>query len=294
MRIIGFGELEANFYFKNKIFEGINNGNEISLILANLSNTFNTSFYGVVGKDLLGNKLLNELCSIGMDISNVLELKKNTVKRFIDNNKTTIYCPFCDRVNTSIYDDYVFNDEVDSDDIFIVNKLDKDFCDKYKNKKYLYLNNTDYVLDFDLDDIKYFKDMFEIIYLSKEVYLYLKEKFLIDSYDLYEILSPKLLFIFKDKTGIDIIYNNEFIKKENLNYKEPLDISGSKEILFSEFIKNILEYKELNELIISKCFIKSLTLYNYVANHLGSLINIKGPIKSIDYNECICKNIIDK
>lgn len=298
MRIISYGDLYIDYYFRNNVLIGVCGGNIGCNILANLANSYETSIIGITGKDIQGNICIDSLNRLGVNTSQVKMLNTKTNIAFINRNGMNTTCPYCSRdlsYEDSLYDvDYV-KSNIMEDDIIIVDSVDEkslEVIENMNNRKFLYLHYLDNLMYLPLDEIvSLLSDKFELIQISSKVYNILKEKFKIDSMDLYELLNPKMLIIYKQEKGADIIYNNVLENKEFEENINIVDNSGSGEAFFSEFVKGSLKYEEWNEKNVSLTYMKASSSSRFILLNYGARIHLEPMYKINTYKECICKDI---
>lgn len=295
MRIVGFGDLYCDYYFKNNELIGVMGGKTNANIIANLSKYYDTSFIGVTTNDTPGLLTLKSLECLGVDVKNIKVIEGSCKKFFISEEGYTTVCPYCNRdlsykgIKTT-YE--MVLPHIKEDDILIIdslNDLSLNILKNVDNKAFLdigYLGNLRFLsLDEIIDMIE---SRFIIINMNERVYDYLKKKFSIDSQDLYDYFKCEVLIITRGKRGADIIYNDEFEKKEIENPSVEVDTNGAGDAFFSEFIHTYLEENEVNTKMISKAYIKASTLSRIVVSKLGARSHIL-PLKKItNYKECIC------
>lgn len=299
MRILSFDILKCNIYLKDGIASYIDIANSSFNILANLNKYFNTYFIGNYSDDIFGNISLKYFKELNIPYK-LNSLSSKTNLSFIDNNKKSEICPYCKRlcsrevkidekeiINEIKKDDYLIIDNLKQETINIISQLD--------NEMFLYLEHYDDIESLSLKEIcSMIANKFKIIFLKDEVYYYLKDKFLIDSYDLYEMFNPNIFVILRNIRGCDVIYQSEFLKKifEPINI---VDLNGSESALISEFIRTYIEEKNITNKMISKCLIRGQLSFNMCSKGIGSLNNIMKPYKIKEYDLCICSNItVDK
>lgn len=298
MRIISFGNLFCDYYIKDGSNIFVSGGKSNANILANLSKYFKCAFYGIKGNDQEGKISLKSLEEMNIETS-IRTINEETKTRFINGNVVSNICPYCKKEYGYDGNKMSLNDlegYIEENDYFVIDNLDEftiNVLNKYPNEAFLNLEEIDDIETFgfkELSDI--LKKRFNIICLNEEVYYYLKDKFLVDSYDLYDSFEPKILIINRSLRGCDIIYDNNFIKKtieEKIKY---VDLNGIGDAFFSEFVRTFIEEKETTEKMISKAFIRALTSISVCAKYLGARGHLIKPYKIKTYNKCICKDIV--
>lgn len=298
MRIVSFGNLYLDYYIKNGRVEGVSGGKTNANILANLSNRFECFFIGSCGSDTLGDLLIKDLNDLGIK-HKIKRVDKQSKAYFIDNNKYSTECPFCNR-EVGYHGEKLTVEEVLSnlleDDYLVIDNFHVLTCNVLKN------TNNRAFLDIGYDyDIRYrsldeltdiITDRFEIINMNDKVYRTFKNKFMLDALDLYELFNPKILIITKGKKGCTIVFDGEIIEKEIENPEREVDVSGAGDAFFSEFIASFLENPELDEKSISKTYIKANIKSRLVVKNLGARTHLKPLYKIKNYKNCVCENVI--
>lgn len=297
MRLIGFGDLYLDYYFKNDLLVGVMGGKTSANILCNLADTFETKYIGVVGNDTAGKICIETLNKLNIDTTNIKVIDEYTKKFFLNENGYDTTCPYCNRRlqyhGTKLdYQDVINN--INEDDYLIIDTINETSIEVIKNT-----NNNAFIDIGYLGDLKYMSldeiiellsNRFKIINLNERVYNYIKKKFDIDSQDLYEYLKPDILIITRGKRGSDIIYNGEFEKKEIENPVQEIDGTGAGDAYFSCFIKHFLTNNEINARTISLAYMKASTLSRRVVSLLGARTHLYPLIKVNKYKSCICED----
>lgn len=298
MRIISFGDLLIDYYFKKGILIGINGGKSNANILANLTPYYNTAFIGCVGNDILGEVAIDSLRVLGVDVEGIEKIDERTKRFFIENNEYSKICPYCSRESSYSglkYDKEFVLKQIKNEDIVVIDSTDEvtlDIVHTIKNKAFLDIGYIGSLFYMSINEMKkMFQDRFEIININENVYNKIKKKFAIDSMDLYEIFHPKILLITRGKRGCDIIANGEFIKKEIENPSIEVDTNGVGDAFFASFIHSYLENPEVNEKMISKAFMKAVTIAKKVVSNMGARTHLQPLYEISDYKECICREI---
>lgn len=299
MRIVGFGDLYLDYYLKNDILMGINGGKTSANIIANLSKNYETLYLGVTGNDIQGNIAIDSLKKLNIDVSNIRILDDYTKCFFIDGKKTARTCPYCDRKRG--YSDYkiTLNDVlpfIKEDDKLIfdaINDFNIELLNRIENDAFLdlgYVSDDMLIRGYDeLGDILYKK--FKIINMNERVYSFFKEKFGVDSLDLYDKFSPDILIITRGKRGADIIFDNNFVKKEIEHPAVEVEVSGAGDAFMAEFIKGYLSSSIVDEKMISQTYIKAQSKASIVVGLLGARAHLEPNYQIESYSECICQNI---
>ena len=296
MRIVSFGDLYCDYYFKNNELIGVMGGKTNANIIANLSKYYDTAFIGTTTNDTPGLLALESLKELGVDVTNVNIVTGSCKKFFIDESGYSQVCPYCNRdlsykgiksEKESIVpyikeDDYLVIDSLNEMTLSILHELN--------NPAFLdigYLVNLRFL---SLDEIvEMLEGRFKIININERVYNYLKKKFSLDSIDLYNYIKCDILIITRGKRGADIIYNGEFEKKEIEVPGVEVDTNGAGDAFLSEFIHTYLEEKEISPKMISKAYIKASTISRIVVSKLGARSHLIPLKKIINYKECICE-----
>lgn len=297
MRIIGFGDLYADYYFKDDILIGICGGKSNANIIANLSKYYNTAFYGCVGNDTAGNVAISSLEKLGVDVSNIKILDGHSKMFFIQDGEYSSECPYCNRRlsyhGLKCQREYVFP-YIEDDDVIVLDNMNSvamDIIHSISNKAFIDIGYLGNLLYSSLDEIiELLGNRFEIINMNERVYKALKKKFAIDSLNLYELLKPKILIITRGKRGADIIFDDILIKKEIDNPEIEVDTSGAGDAFFSEFIHIYLENQVVDEKMISKAYMKANALARTVISHLGARAHLEKLSKIDSYSYCICED----
>lgn len=298
MRIISFGDLYADYYFKENKLVGICGGKSNANILANLSKFYETAFIGCVGNDSIGDVAINSLEVLGIDCSNVRKIKEHTKIFFTDEKEYRQDCPCCNRRlsyrGLKCTEEEVLKN-IQTEDIIIVDNLNKvtlNVLKKVENKAFIdigYLGPLMYASFQELKEL--LGSRFEIINLNERVYNVLKKKFEIDSMDLYDALKPKVLIITRGKRGADILFNGDFLKKEVDTPAVEVDSSGAGDAFFSVFIHEYLSREEMDEKVISLAYMKAESLARQVVRHIGARTHLEPLYKIENYKGCICEEI---
>ena len=292
---ITFGDIYINYYFKNNLLDGVSLGKSNCIILANLSSYYKCKVLGVIGNNSLSNIALLDLGKLNIDHSNLQTIDEDIKGLFIQDNITDI-CPYCNRKYSyegSLIDvDNIINN-INPEDIIIVDNLSDETIEvinNIDNEMYLDLGNISSIKYMDIYELEELSGKFKIINIDAKVYGYLKSKFKIDSRDLYNILNPDILIVYKGINGCDILTKDDITTKE-MEGKNNNDMSGAREAFFAEFIHEYLSYKEIDDKVISNIFIKSFSKLLFVSNHNGPLTHLIPLNKVKNYHECICKDI---
>lgn len=298
MRIISFGNLYCDYYIKDGSNIFVSGGKSNANILVNLSKYFKCAFLGIKGNDQEGEISLKSLEDMNIYTS-IRTVNEKTKTRFIAGNVISNICPYCkkeygydgNKMTLSELDEHI-----GEHDYFVIDNLDEftlNVLNKYSNEAFLNLEDIGDIETYGYKElIDILRTRFNIICLNEEVYYYLKDKFLVDSYDLYDSFKPKILIINRLLRGCDIIFNDNFVKKtidEKIKY---VDLNGIGDALFSEFVRTFIEEKEITEKMISKAFIRSLTSISVCAKYLGARGHLIRPYKIKSYNKCICEYIV--
>lgn len=295
MRIVSFGDLYCDYYFKNDILQGVMGGKSNANILANLSKYYDTCYIGITTNDSAGILAKSTLEELNIDVSHINIIDGNCKKFFISEDGYTQVCPYCNRdlsyKGIKTKSEYVIP-YLKEDDILIIdslNDLSLEVLEAVDNMAFLDIGYVGNLRFLSLDEIiDIIGNRFKIININEKVYDYFKNKFSIDSVDLYNYLKPDILIITRGKKGVDIIYNGEFEKKEIENPAVEVDSNGAGDAFFSEFIHIYLEDKAVDARMISKAYIKASTLSRRVVSKLGARTHLI-PLKRIkQYKECIC------
>lgn len=295
MKLIAYGDLYTNYYFKNNLLEYISGGKSNANILYNVADTFSTKFIGVVGNDKQGDVSLLSLNSNNVDISDVRRLDISTQTIFYLDKHSTRVCPYCDRLRgySDVYITYKdVISKIEEDDILVIDsleELDLDIINNCNNKIVLYLNDINYIKRFSLDElIDLLKDRCLLLCLGNKVNAFIKDKYKIDIFDFKTSINSSVLISFKTVKDFDIIYNDLVEEKEidGRIYKE--NMRGSLDLYISEFLKVIIG-KEIDDKTISLAHLKAAAMYIYSTTIIGERIDSLYKIR--DYKECICKDI---
>ena len=295
MRLIAYGDLYTNYYFKNNLLEYISGGKSNSNILYNVADTFKCKFIGVVGKDKQGDVALLSLNDKNVDISDIRRIDESTQTIFFLDKHSTRVCPYCDRIR-GYEKEYVTSDDVTSkleeDDVLVIDsleELDLDIINNCNNKIVLYLNDINYIKRFSLNELtNLLLDRCILLCLGNKVNAFIKDKYKIDLFDFKNSINANVLISFKTIKDFDIIYQDLIEEKEidGRIYKE--NMRGSLDIYISEFLKVILD-KEIDDKVISLAHLKAAAMYIYSTSMIGERLDSLYKIK--DYKECICKDI---
>lgn len=298
MRIIGFGDLYIDYYFKNDLLIGVMGGKTNANILCNLRKYYETAFIGVVGNDFQGKICIDSLNKIGVNTEHIKIIDYPTKQFFIMNNEYSTRCPYCSRESSYHGNKYTKEDVLEyirEDDYIIVdnaNELTMDIMKSIPNKAFLDLSYIGELRYLSLDEIlSMLASRFIIIKMNERVYNYLKEKFALDSQDLYKYLQCEILIINRGKRGTDIIYGDEFEKKEIEDPSISIDTNGTGEAFFSEFIHTYLESDIIDMKMIGKAYLKASGISSYVGTIIGARSHLIPLVKITNYEECICKYI---
>lgn len=298
MRIISFGDLYIDYYISNEEVLGICGGKTNANIIANLSKYYETAFFGVCGRDTQGDVAVNSLIKLGVDVHVRMLDNIRTKKFFIDKKGYKTDCPFCGRnlsYRNSLYDYSEIIDSIKKDDLIVVDNLNKgvlEVLSSVSNKAFLDLGYLGNLLYLSLDEIvDLLKDRFEIISMNGKVYDTLRNKFKLDLVDFYELIKPRILIITKGKKGADIVYDGGVIEKVIEDPASEVDVSGAGDSFFSEFIRTIIEEKEINEKVISLAYMRASSISRFVVMNYGARTHLEPLTKIKEYHECICDDI---
>ena len=295
MRLIAYGDLYTNYYFKNNLLEYISGGKSNSNILYELSDTYKCKFIGVVGNDKQGDVALLSLNSKNVDIGDIKRIDESTQTIFYLDKHSTRVCPYCDRIR-GYNEDYVTYEDVISklkdDDVLIIDsleELDLDIINNCNNKIVLYLNDINYIKRFSLNELtELLNNRCLLLCLGNKVNAFIKDKYKIDIFDFKSSINADVLISFKTVKDFDIIYLDTIEEKEidGRIYKE--NMRGSLDLYISEFLKVIVG-KEITDKVISLAHLKAAAMYIYSTTIIGERIDSLYKIR--DYKECICKDI---
>lgn len=295
MKLIAYGDLYTNYYFKNNLLEYISGGKSNSNILYNVADTFQTMFIGVVGNDKQGDVALLSLNSKNVDISNIRRIDESTQTIFYLDKRSTRVCPYCDRIRGYDSSYVTYEDvlsKVEDEDILVIDsleELDLDIINNSNNKIVLYLNDINYIKRFSLDELtSLLNNRCLLLCLGNKVNAFIKDKYKIDIFDFKTSINADVLISFKTVKDFDIIYLDTIEEKEidGRIYKE--NMRGSLDLYISEFLKVIVD-KEITDKVISLAHLKAAAMYIYSTTIIGERIDSLYKIR--DYKECICKDI---
>ena len=295
MKLIAYGDLYTNYYFKNNLLEYISGGKSNSNILYNVADTFQTMFIGVVGNDKQGDVALLSLNSKNVDISNIRRIDESTQTIFYLDKRSTRVCPYCDRIRGYDSSYVTYEDvlsKVEDEDILVIDsleELDLDIINNSNNKIVLYLNDINYIKRFSLDELtSLLNNRCLLLCLGNKVNAFIKDKYKIDIFDFKTSINADVLISFKTVKDFDIIYLDTIEEKEidGRIYKE--NMRGSLDLYISEFLKVIVG-KEITDKVISLAHLKAAAMYIYSTTIIGERIDSLYKIR--DYKECICKDI---
>ncbi len=296
MRIISFDDLYIDYYMKKGELIGLCGGKTNANILVNLSPYFKTALFGQCGNDAKGDLAIKSLAIHDVDVTHIKRVDGETKAFFLDENNFSKECPYCHRevgYAKKMLDVEDILSHIEKDDVIVVDNLKTStlkILSEVNNKSFLDLGYLGSLLYASLDEIvEMISNRFEIISMNKRVYDCLKHKFAIDSTDLYDLLNPKILIITKGEKGCDIIANGEFIKKEIENPAKVVDPNGAGDAFFAEFIRTYLESDTVNEMMISKAYMRASVASSLVVGVVGAR-STHNPLFEIEtYEECICK-----
>jgi sugar/nucleoside kinase (ribokinase family) len=298
MRIISFGDLYLDYYFKDNQVIGICGGKTNANIIANLAKYYHTAFIGCAGNDFQGTVAIESLKKLNVDVSLIDRIDCKTKVFFIDQNKCSQICPICHRelsyhglkfninkvLNNIQKDDYIVIDNINLITLEIINNV--------SNKAFLDIGYLKESMYSSLDEtLSLLKGRFEIINMNERVYKALNSKFKIDELKLYEILRPKILLITKGKKGVDIIHNGIIKKITITNPAKDVETSGAGDAFFSEFIRTYLEINEVNDYMLDKAYERASLLSRKVVSKYGARAHIEPLYKITNYQGCICEDI---
>ena len=295
MKLIAYGDLYTNYYFKNNLLEYISGGKSNSNILYNVADTFKTKFIGVVGNDKQGEIALLSLNSKNVDIGDIKRINESTQTIFYLDKRSTRVCPYCDRMRgySDVYVSYKdVISKISDDDILVIDsleELDLDIINNTNNKIVLYLNDINYIKRFSLNElIELLKDRCLLLCLGNKVNAFIKDKYKIDLFDFKTSINASVLISFKTVKDFDIIYLDTIEEKEieGRIYKE--NMRGSLDLYIAEFLKVIIG-KDIDDKVISLAHLKAAAMYIYSTTIIGERIDSLYKIR--DYKECICKDI---
>ena len=295
MRIVSFGDLFTDYYFKKGVLVGLCGGKSNANIIAHLSKYYSTAFFGCVGDDDAGMVALASLSQLNVDTTHIKKIPYPSKKFFIEDGEYDTVCPYCHRKRS--YSGLKFTSEdvipyLKDDDVFILdnaNATSMEIIHSIEGKAFIdlgYLGNLAYASLGEIEEL--LANRFEIINMNERVYNFLKRKFAIDSLNLYDLLKPKILIITRGKRGADIIYDGILIKKEIEDAEKEVDSSGAGDAFFAEFIHEYLNSDKVDEKFISKAYIHANSIARVVVNHLGARSHLQRLYRITDYSECIC------
>lgn len=279
MKIVGIDKTNFNYYFKNDILFGTNPSGIVLDVLLYLSNYYLVNYQGSLGpksKELL-------LRKTSIDISNCVSLNNDNMMFIHEDNKTNI-CPYCDR---AVSNNYEFNlDNLLDDDLLITDTI----TEKVTNKSILILDNVKDIAVYSMDDLLFRFSQYKVIILSLKVYHFIKDKFLIDSEELYGKCPLDMLVIYRGKVGLDIFVNNMTFEKEIETKINVLDSTGGLASIASIIIKYYLENVSFDEKVVSKMFMDAEINYQKCVNKIGSNTYLIPLERNCNYSVCICEN----
>lgn len=295
MRIVYFGDMLCDYYIRNGVNLSISGGGDGPNVLVNLSKYFKCAFYGVCGKDSEGNAANLSLKSVGID-TYIRFIEGETKTRFYYDYNYSLECPYCKRFYG--YD----GSKIRVDDVILLkgdyivvdnlNEVTVNILKKYDNEAFLVLNDVEEIDSYLFDELtSILKNRFRVISFNEQVYYYLKDKFIVDSYDLYDAFSPDILVINRGIRGVDVIYNNKFLKKIFENVNQPVCYLGVEDAIISEFIRTYIEENEVTDKTISKSLIRASTNLSKCVKSYGARGHILKPYKVLNYKKCICCSI---
>lgn len=295
MKLIAYGDLYTNYYFKNDLLQYISGGKSNANIIYNLADKYATKFIGVVGNDIQGSIALQSLSSKNVDISDIERIDKSTQTIFYLDDRSTRVCPYCDRIR-GYMDFYISYEDVlnkiDDEDILVIDsleELDLDIIENSNNKIVLYLNDINYIKRMSLNDlVELLNNRCLLICLGNKVNAFIKDKYKIDIFDFKSKINANVLISFKTVKDFDIIYNDIVEEKEieGRIYKE--NMRGSIDLYISEFL-NIIIDKEIDDKVISLAHLKAAGMYIYSTSFIGERLD--SLFKINHYKECVCKDI---
>jgi sugar/nucleoside kinase (ribokinase family) len=297
MRLVSFGNLYLNYYMKNGIPDGVMVGKTSINILANLSNRYNTFYIGYCGNDSIGDIIIKSLNDL--HISNLVKrIPKKSKCLFIDNKHITNVCPLCNR-QIAYNEEYLklsdILDNITNDDILIIDNLSDltiDVLNNTSNLAIIDIAYEAYIKNKSLSELEeLLTNRFTIINMNESVYNIFKEKFMLDSIDIYELFKPKLLIITKSIYGIEIVYEGISYDKIIEDPENIIDSNGVGDAFLSEFIDFILNNDDINDKTISRTYMKANFKSRIVLKRIGALTHIIPLYKITSYKNCICENL---
>lgn len=272
--IVGIGNTNLNYYFKNNLLIGINPGGVVIDTLLYLMNEFNCKYQGS-----LGPISYNILSNTKIDLTNTVKLEHDAKMFISENNKTNI-CPYCDR---KVNNNYEYNNNFSDNDIVI--------SDHFINKKaILVLDTINDIENLDKEEFVSKLSNNSLVILSLNVYHFIKDKYNLDSIDLGEYINK--LVIYRGRDGIDFIIDGIIYEKEFENSINYIDSTGGLSSIAGVIIKYYLKGIVFDEKNISKVFIDASINYYKCISKVGSNSYILPISKLSDYSYCICENVI--
>lgn len=281
MRIISFGDIEINYFFKNDLFIGYQLGGVAFNTLVNLNDYYSCCYY--YNGNLENNNFPIEMIKIN---------DQTNKKIFRINNEYTNICPYCNRQNKFIRK-RINSVDIKDDDILIIDNLRTDtidIIDKLSNQIHLIIKYVSLIEEFSLDDLYFLlNNRFKSIIITKNVYNYIKNKFKIDYDDLFQNTNPDILIIFNGSNGSIIETKDNIYEKENEFVITEVNNYGGLESFYASFIRQFLEIKDIDEKSISYAYIQGMINYSKTVMQIGAIPLIN---KIDNYYGCICDKFI--
>lgn len=288
MNVVGIGNLVLDYYFyDDKIY--VNGGDTISNILANLSSMkIKTKIFGHYGNDTLGKLAKESLEYLNVDTSLLEKLDYKTKCFFIDENKTTSVCPYCNnkRKNHNLRKN--IKDYINSDDIILLK--DYTIIDDLPNKICLdfgYYNSLIYEDKKRVEEFIFKK--YYIVNLKEEVLLFILKKLNITYEEFKKKNNIYFLIITKGKKGATIVFNNKEYNYSPKPFNEK-ETNGCGDIFFATFISEIIKRKYIKEKDIDKIYNKALNNVYIVLNNIGARNHLFKNKVIKKNNKCICED----
>lgn len=295
MRVIGFGSIIIEYYFKNGKILGILGNNRSANVLKYLNAEYKTCFFAKIGNDHQGRIGMRSLQDRGIDVQICDEVDEPSKVLFHDEFGYSKTCPYCDRLHKEYVEEFDamrIIDFIKRDDIIILDHLDESTIDLLKevdNLAFLTIDNKNFFISKGYDEIiDDLSGRISVISMTENVYNFCKKKYDIDSMDLYRDLQVDMLIINRKDRGYDLIYDDVFDKRDFAEYSVKYN-SKYQDMLFSEIINLDLKGNvKIDTKLVSKAFMQ--TIMNFIILS-EEYLTTKYLFKIENYHDCICKDI---
>ena len=287
-RFVVLGDLIADCYYHGDELLRIDGGGSRFNVIANLaSEGYNCAAIGGCGNDYVGNIVTNSLSAIGVDISNIYHVGRNTrifnlsIKE--ENLPSLSYtCSKKSPIDSSVtwYENSIedFNnlkDFINDNDVIILDEVDNfsmEIIKKLKNDLIIDIGNINYLKNLSYNQIFELQNKFEIMQLNERVAVYLMNMFHFNNLlELYNLLSPKLLVITYGNKGAIFIHDNYIIEKSLTHVSKEFDPTGAGDAFLSVLVRYYYDQEKIvDDAFIDNVFDLATELTSKVVQNFGA------------------------